>query len=1314
MATLLLAGAAGWADQGDQPWTGQIRPGVMIGNSGNETDFSLDLLFPLWGDNKRLLFFNPHFRLGSHESNEQNAGIGYRGLYFDDRLILGANLFVDTMNSQESNRYNQAGMGLEILSQWVDLRANYYYPFSRRVNTISDSYSFSGTGLFHYQHIEEAPRGFDGEIGLLVPLISDYVETRVAFGGYHYDSKVRDDINGTRTRVEVRPIPLLNLNAEFRDDDVGSATFIGGYLDIPFSFEALFSGKNPFEGIKKQVAFGKGARSLRERMTEKVVRDRHIRTFDYNPTEKVSDIIFVNQDNKNFGDGTYENPYHNVMSAPDDVRYKKGAWVYVFSWDRKADTYSNVHLALKNDMLLWGQGFYNPIYNLGGGPRPILDGGGYPTAELAAQNGYFADSVVTLADNNEVMGLQIQNGGHGIYGSNIHTTKIHDNSILSNGAFGSGIHIENAFNGTDLTGLNLRYQITNNIIEDNVGSGIFLRTWVNGTSSVSDTNIETIIADNSLLRNTVDGIWSDTVVSAPEVRRVTIINSVTGNEAGENGFHGIHVDSFIGEALLPVADAALSPDGAAVTIDSVAINDDVSRNIVSGNADTGIFLTDVIGFSPLENMEFSGVNVTIANAGISNMLAGNTVEKNGEYGVDAFNAIGSGAFYPGASVSGMTALISNSGITNSFSGNNINNNARGGLLLENFIDIGADQPGASVTGLTAAIQDVAVANDLQQNLIKSNGGDGVFLENNVSIGPYLDLMGVANADIVGMPVVSGSSAVITSAVISNTVRDNDFSGNSGNGLFLANELYAIMGAEGTELKVSGSQVTNALSGNLLNTNGGSGLTLFSIAGSIGSQAAGGREGTEANNTATALHVIVEDSGITNDLRENQADSNGVNGAIMANILGSIGFAQTEAVAAEVARSSIANTIKDNSFSNNGTPKSGGILSGNGLVAVNVLGSAAATPLGTGQVKVAVSGEIGAAAVVDSSLISNDVSGNTASGNASNGMLLGNAVGVGLIDTNSPEVGALIGGVIPGGIPQDGIPVGIFSASQTASNQGVGGQQNGIAADFSGSVSASSIANTITGNTVEGNGASGSNGVLLGNALGVIAAVDAGFVAGDVSGASITNTAKDNSINNNTGNGLDIYNVLGVSISRSGVATSVLNGSVSDLMIVNDIATNTMNGNGGDWSLGVENDLGVNFNGPGVEADSRTVIGSSIADTLQGNQSTKSGGDGINLYYDAPDSVAVALRMKDNKTKDNAGDGLYLEYWGTNLDANLGEAATSTEGNNSFAGNGGFDLNNQTGQTLKAENNWWGQDAEPAAQISNPATVDYAPWLPVEP
>ena len=163
-------------------------------------------------------------------------------------------------------------------------------------------------------------------------------------------------------------------------------------------------------------------------------------------------------------------------------------------------------------MVLWGQGYYmdepGRPWKLGGyrgqsGPdwNPILDGGANIVVLEAFQkeNGC-SDSVVCLADNNEIMGLTIQNGNlSGIEGIDVKNTNIHDNIIRWNDINilnDSGIHIANYFYANEVNGMALTYTIDNNSIYGNGGDGVHIETFIDGDDSDANYTISNVTLNN--------------------------------------------------------------------------------------------------------------------------------------------------------------------------------------------------------------------------------------------------------------------------------------------------------------------------------------------------------------------------------------------------------------------------------------------------------------------------------------------------------------------------------------------------------------------------------------------------------------------------------------------------------------------------------------------------------------------------------------------------------------------------------------------------------------------------------------------------
>jgi hypothetical protein len=670
----------------DIPWETQIRPGVMDGDDDAGTDYFIDLLMPFWGSEKALVFFNPVYRFDDDDETEWNLGLGTRLLLMNDALILGGNVFFDTIETEENHDFDQWGVGVEALSHWVDFRANYYNPTGDSKERIEDldRYSFGSTSILLNRGWEEALEGYDAEIGFLVPFVSNYIETRVYGGFYAYESDVSDDIDGTRFRLELVPMPLIHLNLEVTDDDMRDTTWVGGYLSIPFSFES-----NPFKGIRDALAFGKGARSVPERMTEKVVRDRHVRTERLvadDPDTVVADIVYVNADNPDPGEGTYENPYKHISLFDEaDARWQPGTWIYVFSWDNEGDTQEDVNFTLLRKMVLWGEGYSHPLfkYQLGGGPNPTLDGGG-------------GEHVLALGNQNEVMGLTIQNAEHGIYGENIKRTNIHDNIIRDNiGPTTSGIHIVNDF---DFTGRgsdwNLLYVIANNQLLNNAGYGAHVCTTIT-SDAISNINVANVFANNTVERNSEGGLYAENALIAQNatpgsdlvvsISDSSVSNTFSGNVVTLNGGMGI----YSGNSIMANANTESAVDGSVVaSISGSSIGNTFTGNEVSSNADTGVYVARTMMADAEAYASVNGsVTASVSGSSVDSTFTDNAIKYNDGYGVfmqdgDQISNLKAYAYVEGAAsdvLDDVSASVTDSSLNNLFANNDISNNFNVGV-----------------------------------------------------------------------------------------------------------------------------------------------------------------------------------------------------------------------------------------------------------------------------------------------------------------------------------------------------------------------------------------------------------------------------------------------------------------------------------------------------------------------------------------------------------------------------------------------------------------------------------------------------------
>ncbi len=479
-------------------------------------------------------------------ASEHNFGGGYRHLFGDDFLIAGGNFYWDSRHSVHNNRLNQLGFGAEALTKWVDFRSNFYLALTdEQLISSSSSFRFASTSINRItsKTFEEPLSGFDYEGGVLVPIVSRWLETRAYAGGFYYDSDLGDNLYGFRSRIDIYPTPLFTIQLQLENDNQSDTDFfIGGYISIPFELGNLVRGKNPFEGLKERFRLGKGARTMRERMTEPVFRDTNVVTEDVVQTEEdvvVSNVIYVDNRNDTDGaeNGTLEHPHNTLLEGFANPRYRPGATIYVRAGDGTSVGYEDAY-TLTSNTVLWGQGFQR-FPGIGGGPAPKIDCMG-------------ADPCVTMAMNTQLMGFTIDPGVNGVAATNVSGVSIHHNTITDHTS--NGIVISNTDGGTH-SGFNLfanvitdngsngilientggstttNVKIRNNTISDNGSRGIF----VDNESSSTATGFT--IKNNRVMDNGDDGI--EVSISGSDADTFVFIN----NTATGNSGHGIHIDA---------------------------------------------------------------------------------------------------------------------------------------------------------------------------------------------------------------------------------------------------------------------------------------------------------------------------------------------------------------------------------------------------------------------------------------------------------------------------------------------------------------------------------------------------------------------------------------------------------------------------------------------------------------------------------------------------------------------------------------------------------------------------------------------------
>ena len=223
-----------------------------------------------------MIFLYPRLGLSSDINPGYSMGLGARHYIASIDAIIGGNIFYDRYDSNGGNYYDQLGLGLEVLTRWVDARFNYYIPDSsqnvidkRKTRSRSQSTSSSWGQPFAtgytirqpysttttttnqlFERFEDTMEGFDAEVGVLTPWLEQYVALRWFAGYYNFNNRYGADLNGVKARAELRFSSKLAVDATYYQDQevTGSNWLFGFRVNIPIYMENLSQGRSPFEG----------------------------------------------------------------------------------------------------------------------------------------------------------------------------------------------------------------------------------------------------------------------------------------------------------------------------------------------------------------------------------------------------------------------------------------------------------------------------------------------------------------------------------------------------------------------------------------------------------------------------------------------------------------------------------------------------------------------------------------------------------------------------------------------------------------------------------------------------------------------------------------------------------------------------------------------------------------------------------------------------------------------------------------------------------------------------------------------------------
>lgn len=847
---LLVAGLCGVA--GAAAPKDRTTLGVRLGDHSAEG--YADFIIPIAANERNLIFFNPRISLKDAGAQETNVGFGYRYLWPGHKIILGANAYYDSRFSSYDNQINQYGVGLEFLSNWVDARANWYNadnspklisaydtqnvtvstvrdwrnPYAR-VHGIYQGYTdvtTTTTTTRRFEKFEAGLDGFDTEVGVRLPLPQRAPQVRAFVGYYRYYNPFGANVEGAKSRLEVRAAQYLTLDAEVyaHKDLNGSKYFVGARLNLPFSLTRLMQGRNPFAG-----AFKAQPETFADRRTEMVMRDVRVQQSQSNYIENkaaktvdnqivsqngtatlLRDANFVNNGNTTGNeDGTAEHPYDTIQKGVDNAFGLKN--VYVFGMTDHGytpHTYST-NVTLTDNVKLFGSG-----YRFGNGGKYF--GGTYPTVD-----GQGLGPVITLANSNQVSGFDLVN------------TATAASPVLA--TLPDGTVINTANTGIFGNGIQGNIVITNNIIHTQGGGNS--GDWGDGVLLTLNGSTTATVANNS-----IDSEGYDTNGVTVATFGSSSVNTTIANNTIRGGLTGIEVDTFDGSHLAATITnnniTGESEDGIELnTNDNSSLLTTVSNNTVSTSGDDGIELN------------------ANDNSSATGTISGNTVTATGSdvYGI---------TIYGDSSPTVTVNLLNNRITTNGNDAYAVDAEAHDNTVMNitasgnTIVTTGyGTATGAGSYGIYLQTSTTGVLNaTLNNNNITTYGDSADAVEGWAYDNSFLNVSATANTmrtlgqDAYGMYTVTEDSGTLNVNAIDNSIV---VTGNNTVGIFVGSKSTVTANVSGNKIIASGS--------------GADGIDLYAYNPS-GSLPTSTLNGTVNNNViaaaANGIDVYASDSGTT--------------------------------------------------------------------------------------------------------------------------------------------------------------------------------------------------------------------------------------------------------------------------------------------------------------------------------------------------------------------------------------------------------------------------------------------------------------------
>lgn len=609
--------------------------GRSVGVPGSFT--TLEALIPIAEESgSSLMFVDVRGHVDNFGDPAFNFGVGQRSVLSDLSTVFGWSTWYDYRSTARQQDFHQLGLGLELLTDWIEFRGNVYLPgIGNERQSLTPR--FTGNSLL-INRAEVAMNGADGEVAVVLPPLGT-LQARLAAGGYWFDDEDVAQAAGWKARAEIAVSDHLTAGVSFQDDDTFGSTALAS-----ISLRSLIELASPSENYQVPPidSYRRGAdshltRSAVDRLADPVVRfpfvvtgidDGEIAT---DPGTGAPQLFVHAVPGATAGDGTFERPWGTLTAAMADPQAGQ-ARIYTPSGGVFTE---NVTMTAGSRLL--SNAVVQTVATQSGDVRLPFSGTGQGQPGAAR-----IDGNVTLASHVELNGFQI-NGG--VSGDAVASAIIERNLITNPG--GAGVALINIANTTD-TALVLR----SNTIADGSSSGITLSgtdlfariegNIANGTTvaglDISGTSFSGSLAGNTFsnsdgtgvianLTDSFTGTASGNTASGNSldgfaVAASSFTGTLSGNTAENNLLEGFRILSGTFDGT--VSDNEASDNGGnGFLLESIDWTGTVSGNTVSGNDWNGFLISSdtfigTIRNNTLTSNQLEGIQIVQSPPAASN------------------------------------------------------------------------------------------------------------------------------------------------------------------------------------------------------------------------------------------------------------------------------------------------------------------------------------------------------------------------------------------------------------------------------------------------------------------------------------------------------------------------------------------------------------------------------------------------------------------------------------------------------------------------------------------------------------------------